>query len=132
MDMKGLGLDMTLSVRVAEEVMGWRAAPYDPERGFMEVAWIDEMGLVVGFVARCVEWWFDVEIQAAWLVVERLLSKGFHLQLEYPDNKALPANWFARFYRKAYADGRLAYADTAPKAICLAALAVAGAGMLDI
>lgn len=63
---------------------------------------------------------YSTEIMAAWTVVERFEREGFFLSLD-----RVLGGWSATFHRSAPESRRLG--DTAPLAICRAALAEVGA-----
>lgn len=110
-----------LDALVAEKVFGWRRATYgwiDPDRGpYIEPAP------------------FSTSIASAWLVVEKMRERGFGLILN-----ETPGQYRAAFWRYDGKDGWsidawvrspsptvTVWAETAPLAICLAALkAVSG------
>ena len=71
----------------------------------------------------------DESMSSAWQVVEKMREQGW-----WPDIDYRPAGWFCTLYPPnerglaAQIDGMIVeYADTAPEAICLAALAAVGA-----
>ena len=124
-----------LDALVAEKVMGfqWRwkiggwinppcafLSPPDETKG--EV--VHDAATLSAMEARhtCYVPSYSTSIAAAWELVKKMLANGhlFGLSHDYP---AHDDKWVASFS----ADGDLDVADTAPLAICLAALAVKGA-----
>lgn len=125
-----------LDARVAVEVMGWRLDGY---------WWVDADGKPI--VASITEngWYPSQEIAAAWQVVERLRAEGWIVRVqEMPDGLPLlagagwrgeeareihkravcmlyPSPAIQEKYRR-WAHQMAATADTAPEAICKAAL----------
>ena len=66
--------------------------------------------------------WYSTDIAAAWEVVEKLKADGFSLMAEWDDHDGM---WYFGFSNaSSYKAGE---ADTAPHAICLAALKAVGA-----
>lgn len=117
-----------VDARVAVEVMGWKEihGPGDISGGY---AWFRRMenqrGVYVtaNYETRCTSslWSPSTSIADAWLVVEKLRRDGWRIQIMvgYPDkDDCLLAN----NHRTISGQG-----DTAPEAICLAALKAVGA-----
>lgn len=113
-----------LDALIAEKVMGWGTGPSGkmwisrPVRP-LQINWQD---LYVGFMqhgATCgVIFSPSTKIEHAWLVVEKLQKDNWYFQImRMPQSK--PGYWHAEF------GGVKGYADTAPLAICLAALETA-------
>lgn len=104
---------------VAEKVMGWRRGR--PERGNMP--WLPpgatrSHGGVMNIPA------YTTDIAAAWQVVEEMARRGYTLVCEWKGADREYAHTAEAYFRKSiYAHGH-AVADTAPLAICRAALAV--------
>lgn len=75
--------------------------------------------------------YYSTDIAAAWEVVEKLRERGLHLDIN--NRQAcdgvddMGGAWWAEFASADYAVGGQAFADTAPLAICRAALAAVGA-----
>jgi hypothetical protein len=113
---------------VAERVMGWKLWSYDEDRyasttdDYMDASvndgwiWKDETGDSDG---EAWEWQPSIDIRAAWEVVEKLDAPDFQVKrVDYGPGQT----WMAGV------DGRwFDYGDSAPHAICLAALKAVGA-----
>jgi len=123
-----------LDALVAEKVMGWHD-PQDPEwNGWKDcglLIWQDSMirprdkppvnskagWMAYGVVDRVPA--FSTDIAAAWEVVEKLHQRfpTIHLSLGAPNQR-----WYCSFFGTVDDKGSALEADTAPLAICLAAL----------
>jgi len=66
---------------------------------------------------------YSTDIAAAWLVVEKLAAQGLRLSLDAFGGDP----WWVEFADEQWARGAQATANTAPHAICLAALKAVGA-----
>lgn len=66
---------------------------------------------------------YSTEIAAAWLVVEKLATQGLRLSLDAFGGDP----WWVEFADEQWERGAQATANTAPHAICLAALKAVGA-----
>jgi hypothetical protein len=131
--------DEELSAKVAEEMMGWhRITDKYRDRGWLdkdgrETGWLHD-----GFRAHWEEgdepiWSPATSIADAWEVVEKLETGGWRVELtRWSDG------WYVKFRRVVVAptpsmpEGKRIYVeqtqtDTAPRAICLAALRAKGA-----
>jgi len=105
---------------VAEKVMGWTAKRLGKE------PWPDGSYCDGITNSSCTEFWFTEEIAPAWQVVEKMREEGHTFVLHHSDIL------FARFFLTS--DGGIVRkdrdywgeADTAPLAICLAALRAKG------
>ena len=110
-----------LDERVAAEVMGWTFVTF-PDGVCPEVKhWHREDGEHVALPG------FSTSIAAAWRVVEKLNGAGFSV---YVGKSPTAQTWDVRGWKEARAGSRehegshfIEHADTAPLAICLAALA---------
>lgn len=110
MEMKaGRGLDAL----VAEKVMGWTPIPDAP-------SWSEGYRDANGIPQKTRP--FSTSIADAWSVVEKLRANGF----EYGVRSIDAFNHHVVFSRKREAFGEFAISDTAPHAICLAALQAVG------
>jgi hypothetical protein len=103
---------------VAERVMGWRRIEWEGGTTPMGRSSKNVLSLVLEEVPH-----YSTDIAAAWQVVEHLFTRGLRLSL----NAFGGDPWWAEFADEGYEHGAQAPADTAPLAICRAALAaVAG------
>lgn len=114
-----------LDALVAEKVMGWTKATLHDEVSGPEQYWCS------GKVAHVLvdSWTPSAFIHYAWKVVEKLAKDGKHLALQAPGSTDM--NECYRTFPKWTADFEFrldseAEADTAPLAICLAALKAVG------
>lgn len=101
-----------LDAMVAEKVMGWRHDPgtYEGSRYLLDPAG-----------ARSAIPNYSTDIAAAWEVVEKLKGATAHFQLQ-----SIPGGWSTRIFRVPAGLSNEEIADTAPMAICLAALKAVG------
>lgn len=96
---------------VAKHVMGWTV---HQDRGAS--SYVDADGMPHNPVK------FSRSITAAWLVVERMRARGYRYRVnDYGPNLPHCASFF-----NAQENGAIIHGDTAPHAICLAALAALG------
>jgi len=106
---------------IAEHVMGWTKHTY-PLEGFTE--WKDAEGYWQKYTLPA----YSTEIQAAWLVVERMKAIRWDVLVrwsEAPENGRNYHRWLC-WVAVDLTTGYGADADTAPLAICLAALKAVG------
>lgn len=123
-EIRALPAGRELDALVAEQVMGWKRV----EKGHVYFWRTKEM---VAELLRehpdvlAVDYfpcpYFSTEIAAAWEVVEELARRCWHLSLDYPSGNSR-WEWMACF--RPQPPGSFVYADTAPVAICRAALLV--------
>ena len=119
-----------LDALVAEKVMGWTWGEYSPPvEGPSKIlrppeSWAPSPDRAPGSEVSCPGWHFRVpqystDIAAAWEVVEKMvpIKYGFNLAIESPPGPW--GDWEVHFYN---GGTHLAFADTAPLAICRAAL----------
>jgi hypothetical protein len=117
-----------LDALVAEKVMGWRLE----ERGYGATFWVDENGKVkraaepcsIDFCS-CEVFSPSTDISDAWEVVEKLRDLGFHVGIKTPPKVKSCSYWVCleNFYAgKSFTE----YGETAPLAICMAALKALG------
>lgn len=110
-----------LDVLVAEKVMGWR--------GSSEKHYVGNSGkcFCCGIIPP-----YSTSIAAAWEVVEKMFYLGWDLELQYfkkNDKEYTVRVLFAEIGNQELST--LAFADTAPHAICLAALEAVGVELKD-
>ena len=120
-----------LNVAVAERVMGrcfhvWGT----PNNGLLWTC--TKCGITEGAAGGPLNPRYSDEIAAAWQVVEKMREQGWWAVVRFydPDTDENPAHrWDAHFgrYEDVGSVVRIRFADTAPEAICLAALAAVGA-----
>lgn len=130
-DVTELAAGREMDARVAEKVMGWRldtswtvpkygALGYNRDHGEPIPMWRQADG-------TCAPHPFDrrfrpsTDIAAAWQVVERLLARGDWPCIEPPDGEDSP-RWCVHV-ELATGTACRGYGDTAPEAICRAAVA---------
>jgi len=111
-----------LDAQVAELVMGWKLGPSYLEPNPVEFFWNtgraepnDELSIN--------DWNPSTSIQDAWLVVEEVGKRtGYGVEIEYPCGEE--GTWQVRFEASVAGKwmGGFGEADTAPEAICMAAL----------
>lgn len=100
-----------LDALVAEKVMGWK------ERVDFDCI-VEDTDVLIRyepFSMEVREFHPSTDISAAWEVVEKIVSKGFSIQLDFEGDDY--AFWINSGTRKLYE-----YGKTAPEAICRAAL----------
>ena len=103
MDIDKMEAGPEMDALVAERVMGWTA---ERKPGLPHL-WLPPGHFISG-------WSPSTDISAAWQVVEKMLEKHEAFHLEYiPDKQWYAMFWFATYFTSA---------DTAPLAICRAAL----------
>jgi hypothetical protein len=127
----------SIDADVAEKVMGWRRelyagrfywfGPYDGRR-HIRVTYDDvELGedAVLAFAEESdTECWSpSTDIVTAWQVVEHLFAAGWALNIAGERGPGRP--WDVRYWKGG--ERGMAFADTAPLAICKAALIAVGA-----
>jgi len=106
--------DSDIDRKVAEKVMQWK--PYTRKDGEIEWCTPDPKIPVVGTVNRlALDWRPSTNIADAFLVVEEMRKRDFRFAL----STGSAGKWCASFTKEVI-DGD--YADTAPAAICMAAL----------
>ena len=119
--------DRELDALVAEKVMGWTDIWTDGDY-FMaypphEQRIMQKMG--VGYAERYPIPNYSSEISAAWEVVEKMRQEGLTVTITTPPTGW--KNWDVRGWDDNNNDNRfIARADTAPRAICIAALHAKG------
>lgn len=130
MDIDGLPAGHELDCLVAEKVMGQKLLSPEKMHAEAERVWAYQSGcrtFLIGFEAveslngiifRNVVPCYSTEIAAAWKVVERLISLGVNL---WALGEEEAGGWQADFGRNFNSDTQ-GFADTAPLAICRAAL----------
>ena len=112
MDIDKMEAGPEMNALVAERVMGWQKIrdPLAPKGTTNRYRYVDKDWL--GNDRRLPK--FSTDISPAWLVVEKMLEKHEAFHLEYiPDKQWYAMFWFATYFTSA---------DTAPLAICRAAL----------
>jgi hypothetical protein len=118
-----------LDALVAEKVMG-RTLKFHSREGFDQIArngnW---SGTYEEFLDNQDYWSPSTDIAAAWEVVDHLTrDRGEGPILEFGLTRDFEHSWEAEFSIRSGGLNALAYSDTAPLAICLAALKAIGVG----
>ena len=108
-----------LNYDVATKVMDWSVELIVNPVGTNFEEWRDSQGWRYGSTPPP----FSTEIEWAWKVVEHMHGMGHHLMLWFDDVSGTHPQWGARFPRLLTGRHETHEADTAPLAICLAALA---------
>jgi hypothetical protein len=118
---------------VAEKVMGWRLKSFAGAGGGFS-AWLNDEGQLVRYETDCTlqaqpdEFWRPtVNIADAWLVVEKLKIVVIPQAGDPPKDM----QYLAEIYRQPFGNNCEAFAETAPLAICLAALKAIGVDVND-
>lgn len=103
--------DRELDALVAEKVMGWHKGAE------LSSAWFDSRHNFVHWK----EWCPTVDIKAAWEVVEKMREEGTDVDIYWSGNE-----WIVTLGENPGGSPDGATSDTAPRAICLAALRAKG------
>ena len=118
--------DRELDTLVAEKVMGVDLSPVEHK------AWDGRLSFVPGAIAWCTDWTespepepFSTSIEAAWEVVEKLTMHSIQIRINKHDASDITW-WEVYIHRDFTGEEYRAYADTASRAICLAALKAVG------
>ena len=109
---------MDIDERVAREVMEWESIDY-PILG-----WLTKKPCTLMDLMRVENWHPSTNIDQAWMVVEETREKDWYFELtQWPDGI-----WLAEFFESGlgYIIHGQAESDTAPMAICQAALKAKG------
>jgi hypothetical protein len=110
-----------LDTLVAEKVMGWTKwrSPVVPRGSAEPDCWLTNDRTSPTF--KIAHWSPSTDIACAWQVVERMRDRGFALELHYEFGCSI--QWVADFSNDGWSSTGEQLGDTAPLAICRAALA---------
>lgn len=113
---------LAMTVRLAEGAMGWRVHIRNTSHWTDAAKW-DRCDYVVRAIVD--EWRPFDSIINAWMLVDALEARGWLLSLGRDRDLNEAGDWVAAFGRiGTIVHGKVATGDTAPGAICRAALAV--------
>lgn len=114
-EIRNLSAGIEMDALIAEKVMGWHSYPkdyywYDKDNKPMRLRWFDSESLADEFEP-------STDIAAAWEVVEKLESDNLCMTILNDGSR-----WSVFIYNEHKVTMAYANADTAPLAICRAAL----------